>query len=833
MRTLKYAARTLFRSPFVTSVALVSLALGIGANSAIFSLFDQMLLRPLPVPEAGQLVNLGNPGPKPGSQSCGNAGGCDVVFSYRMFRDLEAQQTSFTGIAAHKLFGASLAYQGRTTGGQGLLVSGSYFGVLGLRPALGRLLGPDDDKTLGESHVVVLSFDDWRSRFGARPDVVGDRMIVNGQTLTIVGVAPEGFHGTTLGSRPRVYVPVTLRGEMEPPFSGFDDRQSYWAYLFARLKPGVTIDQARAAINGPYHTIVNDVEAPLQKGMSDATMGRFRAKLLTIENGARGQSDVREEAGMPLTVLLLVTGVVLLIACANIANLLLVRAAGRATEMAVRLSIGASRAQLVRQLLAESCLLAVLGGLGGLLVARWTLTAIQALLPAEAAETLPFQLDASILGFAMVVSLGTGLLFGIFPALHSTRPDLATTLKNQAGQPGGARSAKWFRTVLATVQITLSMTLLVMAALFTRSLINVSRVDLGLEIDHLVTFGIAPSLNGYSPERTRAFLVQTEEALAAIPGVTNVTASLVPLLAGDNWGSDVSVQGFAGGPDVDANARFNEVGPGYFRATGVPVIAGREFTAADAAGAPKVAVVNEAFVKKFNLGQDAVGKFMGQGHGNAVKMTIEIVGVVKNAKYSEVKDQVPPLFFLPYRQDEKIGAASFYVRTAGDPGALLRAIPGVIARLDPNLPLGDLRTMPEQVRENVFLDRLISTLSAAFATLATILAAIGLYGVLAFTVSLRTREFGLRMALGAAPSRVRRLVLGQVVWMIVIGGGVGLGLAVWLGHVAAALLYQLQGDDPVVLVASVAVLSVVALGAGLIPALRASRTDPMRALRYE
>jgi predicted permease len=833
MRSLKLAFRTLFKTPFVTAVAMTSLAFGIGANSAIFSLFDQMLLRPLPVEDPGRLVNFSAPGPKPGSQSCNQAGDCDDVFSYAMFRDLEAKQTSLTGVAAHRLFGANLAYQGQTVSGESVLVSGSYFGVLGVRPALGRLIGPDDDRTIGESHVVVLSFDYWRQRFGEKSGVLNDTMTVNGQSMTIVGVAPEGFRGTTLGARPRVYVPITMRGFMEAPFKGFDDRQSYWAYVFGRLKPGVSIEQASAAVNAPYHAIVNDVEAALQKGMSDATLAKFRAKGVLLAPGARGQSGVSRDAGTPLLVLMCVTGVVLLIACANIANLLLARAAGRATEMAVRLSIGASRGQLIRQLLTESCLLAAIGGALGLLVAQWTLAFIRTMLPADAGETIPFELNLTVLLFAMALSVGTGLLFGLFPALHSTRPDLASTLKNQAGQPSGARSAKKFRTTLATVQITLSMALLVMAGLFTKSLMNVSRVDLGLQIDHLLTFGVAPQLNGYTPERSRTLFEQAEDAIAAVPGVTGVTASLVPLIGGSNWGSSVSVQGFQGGPDVDSNARFNEVGPGYFRTVGVPILSGREFTRSDVLGAPKVAIVNEAFVKKFGLGRDAVGKFMAQKTGKDTKLDTEIVGVVQNAKYSEVKAAVPPLFFLPYRQDERIGFVSFYVRTAGDPADLLKAMPGVIGKLDASLPVDDLRTMPQQVRQNVFLDRLISTLSACFAGLATILAAVGLYGVLAYTVSQRTREFGLRMALGADPPRVRRLVLGQVAWMTVVGGAVGMGIAVLLGHFAKSLLFELEGYDPWVLSASAIVLSIVAFASGFIPALRASRIDPMRALRYE
>jgi predicted permease len=832
MSNLKLAFRLLFRTPFVTTVAIVSLALGIGANAAIFSVFNAYLLRALPVFEPERLVNLSSPGPKQGSTSCGQAGGCDYVFSYAMFKDLEQQQTAFTGIAAHRSFGANLAYRGQTASGDGLLVSGSYFGVLGVAPALGRLIGPGDAATPGQSSVAVLSHAYWRDRFEASSAVLNDTIIVNGQPLTIVGVAPAGFSGTTLGAQPRIYVPMTIRALMEPLFSSpLDRRTAYWAYLFARLKPGVTIAQARTSINQPYKTVINNVEAPLQKGMSEATMARFRARELVLEPGRQGQSTSISDGFMPLTVLLSVTGIVLLSACANIANLLLVRATKRSGEMAVRLSIGASRRHLVAQLLTESMLLALMGGLAGLLVAKGTLRLIGSLLPDEGAATIPSQLDGSVLLFMSVVTIGTGLLFGLFPALHASRPDLASTMKGQSGQPSGARSAKWFRYSLATSQIVLSMLLLGLGGLFTKSLVNVSRLDLGFKVDNVLTFGLSPSLNGMKSEQSRALFERVEDELAAQPGVTSVSAAMVPLLGGSDWGTNVSVQGFKSGPDTDSNSRFNEVGAGFFRTMGVPLLAGREFTRADALGAPKVAIVNEQFAKKFNLGRDAVGKRM--EIGNAGKLDIEIVGLVQDSKYNNVKDPVPPLHFLPYRQDAQIGFITFYARTALDPELTVKTIPGLISRLDPNLPVENLRTLPQQVKQNVYLDRFVTTLSAAFAGLATLLAAIGLYGVLAYTVAQRTREFGLRLALGADPSRLRGMVLRQITWMIVVGSVIGLGAAVGIGMLAQSLLFQIKGYDPWVLGATGVLLTAIAFAAGYIPARRASRVDPMRALRYE
>ncbi len=833
MSNVRIALRTLSKTPFVTAVAILSLGLGIGANSAIFSLFNQILLRPLPVPAPADLVNLAAPGPKPGSQSCGQAGGCDVVFSYPMFRDLERIQTVFTGIGAHANIGVNLASEGRTVSGGAALVSGSYFPVLGVQPALGRLFTPNDDRIIGGHFLVVLSHAYWRTSFEESPAVLDRTLIVNGHPMTIIGVAPDGFSGTVLGQEPKVFVPLSMRELMIPGWKGLDNRRSYWAYLFARLKAGVSITQARSALEGQYRAIINDVEAPLQKGMSEQTMKRFRSKPFLIEPGARGQSSVHTEARAPVLILLSVTGIVLLIACANIANLLLARAASRAAEMAVRLSIGASRWQLVTQLLAESCLLAILGGAAGLLVARWTLAAIAALLPADASSSLSFEIDRTAMFFAAALSIVTGVLFGLFPALHSTRPDLVSTLKGNTGQPSGARSASRFRASLATSQIALSMALLVSAGLFTKSLLNASRVDLGLKTEKLVLFSVAPALSGYKVEQSRALFERIEDDIAALPGVTSVAAAMVALIAGNSWGNDVRVQGFEAGPDTDVNSRFNAVGPGFLRTIGTPLVSGREFTRADGAGAPKVAIVNETFARKFKLGRDAVGKRMKRAGTPGTELDMEIVGLARDSKYNEVKREPQPVYMVPYRQDENVGFLNFYVRTTLSEQQLMATIPELVRRIDPKLPVEDLKTMDMQVRDNLFMDRLISMLSAAFAALATLLAAVGLYGVLAYTVSQRTKEFGLRMALGADAARVRGLVLGQVGRMTIVGGIIGLVAALALGRFARSLLFELEGHDPAVLAVAAATLTLVATAAGFIPAYRASRLDPMRALRYE
>lgn len=818
------------KTPFVTAIAVLSLALGIGANTAIYSMFDQLLMRPLPVPNANELVNLSAPGPMPGSDSCNQAGPCDIVFSYAMFRDLEKAQTPFTGIAAHRTFGLSLAVRNEPQTGDGAMVSGSYFPVLGVRAAAGRLLTPDDDRVIGANFVTVLSYGLWEDKFGRDAKAIGQSIQVNGKSFAIIGVAPKEFEGTTLGSKPLLYVPISMRGVLQG-FTRWENRRNYWVYLFARRKAGVSIDAAAAAINAVYHPIITDVEAPLQEGMSDKTMASFKNKKVIVEPGARGQSSIHREAKAPIFLLFSVTGVVLLIACANIANLLLARGAGRATEMGVRLALGATRAQLMTQLLTESVMLAVIGGVASLFVAQWTLNVIMSLLPPEASTTMQFKISGSVIAFSGALSVVTGLAFGLFPALHSTRSDLISIIRAGAGQIAGGRTAARFRAGLVTVQISLSMGLLILASLFLKSLMNVSKVDLGVKVDNIATFAITPVRTGYDSTRSALLFTRVEQELAAIPGVTSVTDGIVPLLSGDNWGNDVRVQGYACLPDVDCNSRYNEIGEHYFKTFGVQLLAGREFTAQDGAGGQRVAIVNETFAKKFKLGRDAVGKFMGEGDKDS--LNIQIVGLVRDVKYSQVKDSVPPVFYRPWRQDTRAGNLFFYVQSSLPPEQLLGTLRATMKRIDPALPVEELKTMPQQVKENVFLDRMISILSAAFALLATLLAGVGLYGVLSYSVEQRTREIGVRMALGADGARVRAMVLRQVGVMLAIGGVVGIAAALGLGRAARSLLFELQGNDPIAVGIAVLLLSCVALAAGFVPARRAAMVDPMHALRYD
>ncbi len=835
MTNVRLALRMLVKTPVVTSVAVLSLALGIGSNAAIFSLYSQFLLRPLPVVEPRRLVNLEAPGPKPGSDSCTGQGGCDEVFSYPMFRDLQREQTVFADLVAHRGFGASVAHEGRTIDiVQAMQVSGAYFPTLGLEPALGRLFGPEVDEPIGGHPVAVLSHEFWQSQLGGARDVIGDVLLVNGEPLTIVGVAPANFRGTAFNMPSMVFVPLTMHARLGGGFGAgrFEDRRNYWLYLFARLKPDVSIEQARAGMELLYRSILTDVEAPLQTEMSDETLARFIARPLPIVDGRRGQSGAHDSFAVPLLLLLGITGVVLLIACANIANLLLARSAARASEMAVRLSLGATRRQLVTQLLTESCLLAILGGVAGLFAAPWTLRFIAALLPPRVAEVLQLTLDPYALPFTGAVALATGVLFGIFPALHGTRAALVTALKHDAGQPDGARWAAGFRSGLVMAQFALAAMLLVVTGLFVQSLRNVSGADLGIRTHDVVTFRLWPGLNGYGDEQARAFFERVEADLAAQPGVTGATAASIPVFVGDSWATDVRVEGFEARPDADRSTRFNQVGTDYFRTLGIPVLAGRTFTEADVRAAPPVAIVNEAFARKFALGRDAVGRRLGRG-GLGVELDTEIVGLVADTRYNSVKTPAPPLLYVPYRQADMVGSLAFYARSTLPPETALRTVRPLVGALDPNLPVSQLMTLPQLVEEAAFEDRVITVLSAAFAGLATLLAAMGLYGVLAYTVALRTREFGLRMALGADATNVRTMVLRQVGRMTLIAGVVGLGAAFGVARLARSLLYEIEAPTPAVVAATVLALAAVALGGGLVPAHRASRIDPMAALRHK
>jgi len=829
---LRYAVRSLRQRPLVSAVAVASLALGLGVNTAIFSLFDSLLLSQLPVPAPGELVNVLSPGPKPGSRSASRSGRVEALFSYALFRDLERVQGDSITTAAHRDFELNLSHRGRTAPAIGLLVSGSYFPVLRLTPAQGRLLDARDDAP-DAAPVVVLSHDYWMTRFGGEPSVVGDALVLNGEPMTVAGVAPAGFAGTTTGQRPDVFVTLShaQRAFNAPDWNGVAARNNHWLYVFARLPSGLTREQAEQRINVPFTALIREVEFPALRGnMGDRDREAFQRRRILLEDGARGQDAERETLQMLLALLFAVTGVVLAIACANVANLLLARGAARTAEVSVRLALGAPKRALLRLLLVESGLLGLLGAAGAMVAAWLTIAGFKAVMPATGdAAKLTFALDGTVLLYAIALGLAVSLLTGLLPALQLVATAGRAAL-HSSGSRANSPSSRRFRTSLATGQIALATALLALAGLFALSLVNIGRADLGIRRDGLVAFKLSPELNGYSAERSGALFDRLEAELRGLPAVVSVSAATIPILAHEGWHNHVQIEGVPSNPDDESSAAVTRPGTDYFRTLGMPLLAGRDFTSGDIAGSPRVAVVNESFARKFKL-TDPIGRRMALGRGNR-PLDIRIVGLVGDAKYSAVRDPAPPQLFLPYRQ-EPPGTLTFYVRTGGDPRALFSAITQIVRRLDATLPVAKLQTMDEQIVENTSLERMLSTLSWAFAGLAIALAAIGLYGVVAYGVAQRTREIGIRIATGASPGHVHRLVLGSVGRMAMVGGVLGCLAALGFARLARFMFFGLDGMDPRVAGGSLAVMAIVVLAAGALPSWRAAGTNPVTALRAE
>ena len=830
MANLRVILRGLGRNPVFTLIAILSLALGIGANTAIFSMLDQVLLRTLPVKNPHELAFLYHPGPVQGSYSSDENG--SPSFSYPAFKEMQKEQTPFTALAGARGTGVSLSYKNAASSGQAHQVSGNYFDVLGVRPVMGRLLTEDDDRTPGGGPVVVLGYSYWTSKFNNDPSVLNQQIIVNGFPMTIVGVAQKGFLSEKLGNTPDIFVPLTMRKEMDPGWNAFTNRQNYWLPVFGRMKPGMTLKRAETEINVTYAGQLQQDIALLKQPRPDF-LERFKAKRVILKEGQYGRGGLRNEAQSPIYILMGITVLVLLIACANVANLQLARAAARTREVAVRLAMGASRGRLIGQLLLESCIVAIAGGLFGLITAYWTLRFITTAFPDRAGMGfLTATIDLRVLLFCLACSIATGLLFGLYPALQATKPDLIPSLKAQSGQTS-AGGSNFFRKSLVTAQVAISLLLLVAAGLLGRTLINLNRVDLGIRSDHLLTWLLMPRLNQYSDERARAFFEQVNERLKAIPGATMITSSQIPAIAGSNSSQNITVEGFTPQSDGDDNSNFNLVGPDYFRTMGVALVSGREITEADGPNAPKVAVVNEAFVRHFLPNQNPIGRHMARGGGKDVKLEVEIVGVVKDFKYSSLKEAPKTVFYLPHRQVKSQNALYFYVRTGIEPMQVIGQVRRIVSELDPNLPIRDLKTMETQIEENLFAERLLSQLTVSFAGLATVLAAVGLYGVLAFNVARRTREIGIRMALGAEAGHVRGLVAREVVLMLGIGTVVGLGTAAGACTLLKSMLFGLQPWDPAIYAGSALLLWLIAIAAAYVPSRRATKVDPMVALRYE
>lgn len=840
---VRYAVRGFSRNPLFTVVAVLSLAFGIGANTAVFSLLDQVMLRMLPVKNPEQLVQLAERGNHYGSNSGMNA------LSYPMYKDFSEHNDVFSGMFCRYSFDTSLGFGNRTERVNAELVSGTYFPVLGVRAALGRTFTPADDQVPNGHPLAVLSYNYWQTRFAGDRAIVNKTLVINGHNMTVIGVAQAGFDGIDFGQTAKVFIPVQMKAQMTPFWDAMKDRRWRWVQVFGRLKPGVSRERAKAALQPFMHGMLEmEVKEAAFSHADEYSRREFLKCWVDVMPGSQGQSYLRGEMSTPLWVLMALTGAVLLLACANLANLLLARATMREREMAIRLAIGAGRTRIIRQLLVESLLLSAFGAVLGLGLAfgadQFLLTAF---LPAEAAGDVKISAvpDIRILVFTLGVMVVTALIFGLAPAVQSSRADVAPTLKDQAGAVVGGGNVM-LRKVLVGAQVMLSLLLLIGAGLFMRTLSNLRDLGPGFSTEKLVGFELDPSLNGYSAERAKLFYAHLDDQLSATPGVKSVGLASMRLLTGNEWDSSMTAEGYTAKPGQQPQPFMNSISPNYFGTMGIPILEGRDFTIKDShkiphgknsdgteGTAPATVMINESFAKKYFAGRNPIGMHLGFGADPGTKTDMEIIGVMKDVKYTSLRDEIAPQAFIPYLASDYVGGMTVYLRTTLDPKQVMGEMRRKVRELDPNIPVYAMRTTEEQVDLSLRSERMVASLSLVFGALATLLAVIGLYGVMAYTVARRTREIGIRMALGAIQGNVIWMVMKDVLMLIGLGVAVGLPLAIGLSRLIQSQLFGLAPHDPITLTLATLGLTLVACLAGFVPALRASRVDPTRALRYE
>jgi predicted permease len=825
---VRFGARLLRKNPIFALIAILTLSLGIGANTAIFSLTYHVLLQLLPVPQPQELVILRSPGPKQGRTSSDGDGA--AAFSYPMYKDLrERGGQVFAGLLARRSADVSISGPGGTELARGELVTGNYFTTLEVTPALGRIFGPEDESAIGANPVVVLSYGFWTRHFGGDSSILNKQINVNGTLLTVVGVTRAGFSGVQLGDSPDVFVPITMTSQVSPNWPDINDHRVHWLALIGRLHPGLARESAEAAIQTVFHPILEE-EVRLER-VPPKMQPQFLARKLLLMPGSQGRPILQNDAGKPLIYLNTMVGLVLLIACGNLASLLIAKGEARQREIAVRMSLGAGRSRVLRQLLTEGVLLALAGGILGVAMAAPLLKLILHTFPEDSGfEGIRFGLDYHVLAFAILLSLATTLLFALMPALRLSRVDPQTPLKEQSA--AGGSSTTTIRKALIIAQVVLTTILLAGAGLFAQSLRNINQVNLGLVLDHVIQFSVPPELNGYNPAQTADLLERLRKRIATLPGVRSVSAAEGRVLANSSSGADITVEGYPDNPDEDTHTAENWISPDYFATMKIPLLAGREFRDSDSATSPKVVIINEKLARRYFSGRDPIGKHLIFRRGN-VAPDIEIVGVVKDSKHNDSRSEIVPFAYMPYTQEPKLGHATFYVRTSQDPQAMSNVLRATVAGVDPNLPVYHMMTLTEQLNSTNFGERLMAILSSCMGLLAALLAAMGLYGVMAYMVARRTREIGIRMALGASRESVAWMILREVMRLTVSGLLLGVIGAVVAGHFAESELYGVKAYSPLVLGITVLMLVVVAALAGSLPARRAARVQPMIALHYE
>ena len=843
---LRYGVRTLRRGPAFTAVAVLSLALGIGANTAIFTLINAVMLKTLPVRNPENLLMLNwvahDNRPLPmlhwldGSRRSESDLQTSPNFSYRSFDQIRSRSQAFSDIFAFKGLGRlNVMVNGQAGLAEGQLVSGNYFSGLGLPAIVGRTITDNDDKP-GAPPVAVISYGYWKRSFGGDPGAVGKALTLNSVPFILIGVTPPEFFGLTVGTSVDVSIPLMTQPFVEPRWvepgvSLFTATDHWWLDVMGRLKPGVTVQEARTGLDVIFYQSVTE-------GVSFKPGEKPNIPWLRMTPGGKGLDDLRREFSQPLFILMTVVGLVLLIACANVANLLLSRATARQREMAVRLALGAKRTRLIRQLLTESVTLAVSGGLLGLIFAYWGSHLLLALIShGDNPIALDVHPDFRVLSFTALACLATGVLFGLVPALRSTRVDLTPSLKASAGTLGSSGLRLGLAKILVVSQVVLSLVLLVGAGLFVRTLVNLETLTVGFNRDNVLLFGIDPPQRGYKGTRLADFYDQLQARIGALPGVQSATLSLHRLLSGSSRVSDIWVQGYTPKPNENLDVYELPVGTNFFETMQIPLLLGRTFRAQDNEHAPKVAIVNETLARHFFGKENPIGRQFSWG-GPDSTARVEIVGLVADAKYTSVRGETPATVYHPFRQTlNTIGSMNFEVRTATDPRAMILAVRRAVQDLDKDLPLYDVKTQNEQVDELLLQERMFAKLSSFFGLLALLLACVGIYGMLSYTVVRRTGEIGIRMALGAHRGDILSMVLRETLLLVSIGTAIGVPLAWAVARLASnqisGLLFGLKATDHVTILVSTLVMAGVALFAGFLPALKASRVDPTVALRYE